>query len=285
MYIDIINKFFPELEIKDTRLITNGWESDILIVNNDKVFRFPKANGRFDCVYEKEKIITDYIRPFISINISNIQIYKDDKNIFSVLDLILEKDLNNTTGNIVDDFAKFLKELHSVDVKPLKKYNLNAENLAFYKYRLDLNNFSFNYDVLPDILKKYNLEEDFNNNLRIFANFNYKDEDDVLCHNDLHKGNIIINEGKLSGIIDFGDTIYTNYNIEFVSIFKWKEEEVIVNITKKYEEITGRKLNIDFIIAISKLSVYSKISYNTKEIEKYLEQLKFYDFVKNKLYQ
>ncbi len=282
MYTDIINKFFPELEIKNTKLITSGWESDILIVNNSKVFRFPKTNGRFDCVYEKEKVITDYIRSFISTNISNIQIYKDNKTIFSVLDLITGEDFDNTTGDIIDDFTNFLKELHSIDVEPLKKYNLDAENLPFYKYRLDLNNFSFNYDVLPDILKKYNLEDDFSKNLRIFTNFNYRDEEDVLCHNDLHKGNIMINNGKLSGIIDFGDTIYTNYNIEFLSIFKWREK-FIINIIEKYEEITGRKLNTKFIIAIVKLAVYSKISYNAKEIKKYLEQLKFYDFLEEKL--
>lgn len=276
MYTEIMNKFFPNIEIKTTKLITDGWESDILIVNNETVFRFPKNNGRFDCVYEKEKTITDYIRPFISTNISNIKIYKENDIIFSVLDLIAGEDLNNANEDITDDFVNFLKELHSVDVVPLKKYNLDAENLPFYKYRLDLNNFSFNYDVLPDILKKYNLEDDFNTNLRTFTSFNYKDEDDVLCHNDLHKGNIMVNDGKLSGIIDFGDTIYTNYNIEFVSIIKWREKFVI-DIIKKYEEITGRKVDLKFVIAIVKLAVYSKISYNVKEIKKYLDQLDFYN--------
>ena len=82
MDIELIQKFFPKLEIKDTKIITEGWESDILVVNNEYVFRFPKENNRFDCVYEKEKIITDNIRKFISTEISNIQIYKNKDKIY-----------------------------------------------------------------------------------------------------------------------------------------------------------------------------------------------------------
>ena len=104
-----------------------------------------------------------------------------------------------------------------------------------------------------NLFKKYNLEEDFNNCLKILSNFEYKDKDDVLCHNDLHKGNVIVNNGELSGIIDFGDCIYTNYNIEFISIFKWQDKSII-NIKEKYEEITERKLSIPFIFSIIKLA-------------------------------
>lgn len=273
--IDLIHKYFPKLEINDTKLITEGWESDILVVNNEYVFRFPKENNRFDCVYEKEKIITDNIRKFISTEISNIQMYKHKDTIFTVLKYIPGENLYHTTANIVDDFSNFLKEIHSVDIKVLKKYKLNADNLPFYKYRLSLSNFSFNYDTLPDFLKKYNLDDDFNNCVNTFTAFDYRDEDDVLCHNDLHKGNIIVNNEKLSGIIDFGDTIYTNYNIEFISVFKW-QEEIIINIKQKYEEITGRKLNIPFITSIIKMALYSKISYTEGDITKYLKRLQLF---------
>lgn len=273
--IDLIHKYFPKLEINDTKLITEGWESDILVVNNEYVFRFPKENNRFDCVYEKEKIITDNIRKFISTEISNIQIYKHKDTIFTVLKYIPGENLYHTTANIVDDFSNFLKEIHSVDIKVLKKYKLDADNLPFYKYRLSLSNFSFNYDTLPDLLKKYNLDDDFNNCVNTFTAFDYRDEDDVLCHNDLHKGNIIVDNGKLSGIIDFGDTIYTNYNIEFISIFKW-QEEIIIDIKQKYEEITGRKLNISFITSVIKMALYSKISYTEGDITKYLKRLQLF---------
>ena len=163
----------------------------------------------------------------------------------------------------------------AVMFKVLKKYKLDADNLPFYKYRLSLSNFSFNYDTLPDLLKKYNLDDDFNNCVNTFTAFDYRDEDDVLCHNDLHKGNVIVGNGKLSGIIDFGDTIYTNYNIEFISIFKW-QEEIIIDIKQKYEEITGRKLNISFITSVIKMALYSKISYTEGDITKYLKRLQLF---------
>ncbi len=275
MYIDIIKKYFPKIEIKTTKLITEGWESDILVVNDEIVFRFPKKDTRFDCVYEKEKIITDNIRKFITTEISNIQIYKEKDFMFSVIKLIKGENLYHIKADITSDFVNFLKEIHSIDVKPLKKYNLDANNLPFYRYRLTLNNFLFNYDTLPDFLKKYNLEEDFNKCINTFTAFDFRDEDDVLCHNDLHKGNVLVNGEKLSGIIDFGDAIYTNYNIEFISIFKW-QEEIIIDIKQKYEEITGRKLNIEFITSIIKMAIYSKISYTEGNIDKYLKRLELF---------
>ena len=274
MYIEIIKKYFPKLDIQTTRLITEGWESDIFVVNEDLVFRFPKENGRFDCVYEKEKIITDFIRKDITTEISNIEIYKKKDTIFSVLKLIKGENLYNTKLNKVDDFVNFLKELHSIkNVKKLKK--VDAENLPFYKYRITLNTFVFDYTILMNLFKKYNLEEDFNNCLKILSNFEYKDEDDVLCHNDLHKGNVIVNNGELSGIIDFGDCIYTNYNIEFISIFKWQDKSII-DIKEKYEEITERKLNIPFIFSIIKLAIYLKMCYK-EDIEKYLKRLELFN--------
>lgn len=279
MYSSIINKFFPEVEIKSIKTITSGWESDVLVVNDDLVFKFPKVNGRFDCAYEKEKIITDTIRPYISTNISKIQVYDNEGTKFSVLKLIRGEDLNRNNIDIVGDFTNFLKELHSVNIDIFKKYNLNADNLQFYRFRLGLNNFSFNYDTLSDILKKYKMEDDFNKSLHIFTNFNFKEEDDVLCHDDLHKGNVLIDkEGKLNDIIDFGDAVHTNYNIEFVSILKWRKK-IVVDIIQKYQEITNRKLNIEFINSIVKLAVYSKISHNTGEIKEYLKKLEFYNTV------
>ncbi|MDR2527126.1 MAG: hypothetical protein LBC92_04605, partial [Rickettsiales bacterium] len=85
MYKDIILKFFPKLEIKEYDIITKGWESDLIVINKDLVFRFPKENNRFDCVYGKEKIITDKIRPYITTNIPNIEIYNESKTFLSFI--------------------------------------------------------------------------------------------------------------------------------------------------------------------------------------------------------
>ena len=276
MYTEIIKKFFPKLEIASYNLITDGWESDVVIINNELVFKFPKEGNRYDCVFEKEKIITDKIRPYISTEISNIEIFKKKDIEFAKLKLINGVDYYKSKPDISTPLANFLKELHSIDIKLLKKYNLDARNLPFYKYRLNLTNFQFNYENLTPFLKEYNLENDFNNTISTFANFEYKDEDDVLCHNDLHKGNIMVDNGTISGIIDFGDSIYTNYNIEFISIFKWNEK-IIIDIKEKYEKLTGRLLNIDFIISVLRLFNYVKISNNIGNFDKNFKRFELLD--------
>jgi aminoglycoside 2''-phosphotransferase len=278
-YKKLIKKYFPKLQIEYEKFITSGWESDILIINNEKVFRFPKKNNRFDIVYNKEKIITDLIRPFVSIPITKMEIYKKGflkkEIIFSLLDYIEGDTLEIKNDiDISDDLTSFLYSLHSININIFKSFDkLNANNLPFYKYKLKLTNFTFNNDILNKFLNSFKLQNDFNNCIRIFSDFEWKDEENVLCHNDLHMGNIMINNNKISGIIDFGDCIYTNYNIEFISILKWKNNSFIKQIIKKYENLTSRTVNLNFIIAVLKLQTYSKFGVNNNE-NKCLERLK-----------
>ncbi|GMO56263.1 MAG: hypothetical protein Ta2D_00850 [Rickettsiales bacterium] len=275
----LIKKFFPKIVIQSRELITNGWESDILIINKQQVFRFPKQNNRFDIVYDKEKTITDTIRPFLTTPITKMDIYREGifkkKILFSLLDYIDGIDYENSDKpDITTDLVCFLKELHSIDVKIFKNYEkLNAVNLPFYKYKLTLDNLPFEYDTLSPLLKKYDLEQDFNDCIKIFTNFEWDDKDNVICHNDLHQGNIMVKDGKITGIIDFGDTIYTNYNVEFVSILKWKDSNILKNIIGVYEKETGRKIDIKFIIAVLKLQTYLKLNFKNDD-EKYLNRLK-----------
>jgi hypothetical protein len=291
MYKEIINTFFPELIINDYKLIVSGWESDVAIVNKELVFRFPKERNRFDCVYNKEKNITDKIKPYITTTIPIIKIFdtepkkifnffkkqqKDWTKSFCKLDYIPSSDYEHSNKpNIADELAFFLKELHLVPVKIFKNIQLDATNLPFYKYKFKISNFKFDYDSLIPILKQYNLEQDFTNCLTNFSDFEWKDEDFVVCHNDLHMGNVMIDNNKLSGIIDFGDTIYTNYNVEFISILNWREE-ISLDIVKEYEKKSGRKINLKWICSVLKLQNYVKAN-NFKEKEKYINRIKYFD--------
>ncbi|MDR2526641.1 MAG: phosphotransferase [Rickettsiales bacterium] len=187
---------------------------------------------------------------------------------------------------IIDEFVNFIKEMHSIPIKVfsgcLKSNVLYARNLAFYKYKLEINNFNIDYDTLLPILKRYDLSDDFNKSIQIFSNFDWNDNENVVCHNDLHRGNIMIDDGNMNGIIDFGDCIYTNYNVEFISIFKW-QEGITIKIAKKYEEIMNKKLDIEFIFSVIKLGIYAKITSKLENLEKYLEKLYYYGNLSNLL--
>ncbi len=283
MYIEILEKFFPDVDVDTTETIWGGWESDIIVVNKEFVIKTPKEANRFDCVYEKEKIVMDKVKPYISIEIPELKIHNFQDNTFITMDFINGQTLNKSNADISDEFVKFLKELHYIDAEIFKKDNLDAKNLPFFKYRLDLSNFNFNYDTLMVFLKKYNLDDDFQNSIRNFSSFEYKDEDDVICHNDLHMGNIMVDGEKISGIIDFGDAIFANYNMEFISIIKWRNN-LSLEIVKKYQKQTGRKLDIHFILSIVKLAIYLKASYvNENDFEKHKTRLEYFTKVEELL--
>ncbi|MFN7118048.1 MAG: aminoglycoside phosphotransferase family protein [Saprospiraceae bacterium] len=70
----------------------------------------------------------------------------------------------------------------------------------------------------------------------------------TLCHNDAHPGNIIIHQGKLSGIIDFGDAEYGDIHIEFTRYAQDYPAHFDL-IIKSYESLANITLSKKRIIA------------------------------------
>ncbi|MDO1449884.1 aminoglycoside phosphotransferase family protein [Rhodocytophaga aerolata] len=75
-----------------------------------------------------------------------------------------------------------------------------------------------------------------------------------LCHNDSHHENILLNEGKLAGIIDFGDSDFGDVHREFARYVQDYPHyvEIIVNT---YEKLSGKTLCRRRMLAISLLEI------------------------------
>jgi Ser/Thr protein kinase RdoA (MazF antagonist) len=79
-----------------------------------------------------------------------------------------------------------------------------------------------------------------------------------LCHNDSHHENILLNEGKLSGIIDFGDAVFGDVHSEFARYVQDYPPyfEIIV---KTYEKLSGTNLCRRRILALTILETVDEL--------------------------
>ncbi|MDM1549544.1 phosphotransferase [Empedobacter falsenii] len=93
------------------------------------------------------------------------------------------------------------------------------------------------------------------------------------CHNDSHHENIIIREGRLACVIDFGDTEYGSIYAEFTRYVKDYPDyfEIIV---KTYEELSNKKLSRTRLIAQTILDAIDDIrtDYDQEGREKIMRQ-------------
>lgn len=71
-----------------------------------------------------------------------------------------------------------------------------------------------------------------------------------LCHNDSHYENILVHHGKLSCVVDFGDTDFGDVHREFTRYFQ-DYPDYYELIVQTYENLSGRKLSRKRIIAQS----------------------------------
>ena len=73
----------------------------------------------------------------------------------------------------------------------------------------------------------------------------------------MHNGNIIVNlnNQRLSGIIDWGDAIFNNYNYDFFQL----NDELLLDVVDEYEKLTKKTVNLEFIKILKQIRVFGKI--------------------------
>lgn len=115
-----IGEISPGLAIKLIKLNTDGLLNDIVIVNGELVFRFPKHEYAFKHLRTEAKLL-DFLRDKITLEIPKPFFVSDDAIVYPLIagealrrDLLLK--LNEKEQHrIADQMAQFFKELHGID--------------------------------------------------------------------------------------------------------------------------------------------------------------------------
>ena len=123
--------------------------------------------------------------------------------------------------------AAFITQVHNITTKGKKAEEININLNKYDRSLLVLK------DYLPDdILKKLA-------DLKLCYKSLLESKDFCITHGDLNAGNIMIENGKVSGIIDFGNMEYYIPEIEFVHMYFFDRtiyESMIKNYSKPINE-------------------------------------------------
>lgn len=201
-----------------------GSAGDAYLLDNGKAIIVGKREdsfGTYKAMYDKMKVldgkITTINYPKVYELISPCEDYqygaiveecivgKELRDAVKDMDILEKREVGKT-------LAKFVAEIHGLDIVGDKIEEMNI-NLAKYDRSI-----SILKDYLPsDVIERLEtLRQDYLNLL--------ERKDFCMTHGDLNEGNIMIDGGRVSGVIDFGNMEYYVPEIDFVHPYFFDRE-------------------------------------------------------------
>ena len=182
---------------------------------------------------------------------------------------LLSKDHSD---NYFIELGYYISLIHSIKLEGFGEIkNGKGEYNTEYEYLfswLDLNKNS-----KYGILKKYNFDEIFNNNKILFNNKN-----SFFLHGDISYSNIIVNNNKINGIIDFGDSISGSIEYDLALFYiKIKNEFNWDSFIKGYNKNYNIKKFHIYVIAFGIWLIQDKlINENDIEYKKFIKSILYF---------
>ena len=133
-----IREIAPKVAITSLSLNREGLLNDVVIVNGELVFRFPKHEYGFKHLRDESKILR-LLRDYISLEIPSPLYERDDVLAYRLIpgetlrrDLLLRLPEDDQQA-IADQLAQFLKELHNIPVNEISGFEIPLAD-ALMKY-------------------------------------------------------------------------------------------------------------------------------------------------------
>lgn len=233
---------FSSYDLTTIRLVTQGWDSLVLDVNDDYIFRFPRREATTQ-QFEKEVRLLPELMKRLSVPVPDLKYIQlnpqEPAKSFIGYPKLQGEPLTRETARsdqILEQLGTFLSELHRFPIQQAVHLNVPAadpkdwrqNHVDFYNW---VRTYSFPRMKTSEIAHFSGLWEDF---LEDDSNFDFQP---VLIHGDLVSEHILCDpqDDSLSGTIDWGDARIGDPALDFVGLNITGGEEVVERILSFYQ--------------------------------------------------
>lgn len=238
----VINSLYPDAH--NVRHIEHGYGNHVVIVDNRYVVRFPRNKAAWEGSRLERFILSkldfDVVPKLVHYNESPpylVQTYLPGDNIngdqFRLLPI-------STQQNIGEQIAIFAHSLHSaLDVDEFRH--------EYSKLIPDGDNNSTYHDYLKEMLTEYTFptgEQDKIAKQYFKAWLDIRPSKPVVIHDDLHIHNLLIQNGQLSGVVDFETARVGTAEQEMRQLYRLSDTALLSAI-KTYNSLAHVKLEIE----------------------------------------
>ncbi len=229
-YIKRFCEFCPELTIESITLNHEGLLNDVVIVNNELVFRFAKPGFGSKNLLEEAKVLR-FLQNHVTLRIPAPFYESHDVLAYRLIvgetlrrDLLMK--LSESDQQIIaDQLAQFLKELHGIPLTDIAAHEVPTAD-ALMKYEGWVKTYQrIQAKVFPYLMAhvRYSVKEHFESHLADKSNFEYELK---MVDTDIPPYHILFDKQlrRITGIIDFGCAGLGDPSIDFgVIIYNYGE--------------------------------------------------------------
>ncbi len=223
-----IHKEFPELKWERYNYLNNGWDHEVIILDDKLAFRFPNS-PEYLRVLEDEIALLHFLGAKVKIKIPQYKYVASDHS-FAGYQLIKGAELTESVfgtlseqgrSNIAEQLAGFFTILHTLDVNEMvEQYHVAHERPLEERLK----------SLSEEFLKPNLSVEEYRKVEGVIAEteqIDYTKVPHVLTHSDISPKHIIWNsEDKSVGVIDFSDRCIGDPAGDFTELYLYSPEFV-----------------------------------------------------------
>ncbi len=242
-YLGRIRECFPDLRISQLETNSEGLVHDVVIINQERVFRFPKGEGARKSLAKEAKIL-DLARAHVNMRIPLYDRREDDFATYRLIpgvpldrDGILGQD-ERVQDHIAEQLATFLRQLHAVPMHEIEKRRIPQSDAVrshgdwirmFEDVQREL------FPLMMAHIKDWVMRL-FEPVLRDGA---WMKCEPALIHGDMGPYHILYNRAPptINGVIDFGVAGLGDPATDFGCIVYFLGESFLRRMTRVYPEI------------------------------------------------
>ena len=239
-----VKAIFPSLEISTIRVNTDGLINDVLIVNEDLVFRFPRNSDWGVKLFTNEIKVIELARKRVEIPLPQFEYKSEDLAVYRYIkgDALRREDIFKFTKREQDKIARglavFLKQFHEIPHSELEQ-NQIAQSDVNRSRETWLKLFeSIEKELFPSMMPhvRESVREHF---APITADAQFMDYEPQLINGDIVPYHIIYDRERkrINGIIDFGTAGMGDAAADFSCMIYYYGETFLAKMAKSYPEI------------------------------------------------
>ena len=274
----LILRHFPNIGVNKIVKIGEGTGNVAYEVNNHLIFRFPKGLAN-QVRLSKEVTLQPLLKVYSTLPYPEFKYLPADNSFVGYQKLqgapLIHELATFSSWNIfAEQIGNFLNQLHSIPQNQVNNFNPLIEDKSFSDWQAQ---------GLPFYEKtKYLIPMRHYSSIEVFFNSKPQNQisNKVLCHNDLGIEHILVADGKVTGVIDWGGVALTDPSCDFARIYRDVGPKILDMVLSKYDTSSEVKVQLrERAVFYGKCLIFEDLYYGSKDDEYLQKSLKALDWM------